>query len=182
MKSLLLTLPIVALFALSGCGTPGPIYQSNLDRANQYLSNGNASAAEAELLGIQSSFELEDGSPLEQLGFHKAYADTSLQLGFLAEPVFLSRDALDPTTIAARTQAIEAARKQYREARKLVIATILATDMTCHFGLTDELKAFVKDRLAPYKYPRYIEFVDELPKTATGKIQRFRLRASEEGA
>ena len=40
----------------------------------------------------------------------------------------------------------------------------------------DELKAFVKDRLAPYKYPRVIEFVDELPKTATGKIQRFKLR------
>ncbi|HET7795785.1 MAG TPA: benzoate-CoA ligase family protein [Rhizobacter sp.] len=38
------------------------------------------------------------------------------------------------------------------------------------------LKAFVKDRLAPYKYPRYIEFIAELPKTATGKIQRFRLR------
>ncbi|AOZ09842.1 benzoate-CoA ligase family protein [Cupriavidus malaysiensis] len=39
-----------------------------------------------------------------------------------------------------------------------------------------ELKAFVKDRLAPYKYPRLIEFVDGLPKTATGKIQRFKLR------
>jgi benzoate-CoA ligase len=46
----------------------------------------------------------------------------------------------------------------------------------------DELKAFVKDRLAPYKYPRFIEFVDELPKTATGKIQRFRLRERERGA
>ncbi|MBO9648438.1 MAG: benzoate-CoA ligase family protein [Variovorax sp.] len=43
----------------------------------------------------------------------------------------------------------------------------------------DELKAFVKERLAPYKYPRFIEFVDELPKTATGKIQRFRLRERE---
>ncbi|HKN28142.1 MAG TPA: benzoate-CoA ligase family protein [Roseiarcus sp.] len=42
-----------------------------------------------------------------------------------------------------------------------------------------ELKAFVKDRLAPYKYPRAIEFVLELPKTATGKIQRFRLREME---
>jgi benzoate-CoA ligase len=40
----------------------------------------------------------------------------------------------------------------------------------------DELKAFVKERLAAYKYPRVIEFIDELPKTATGKIQRFRLR------
>ncbi|MBN8750743.1 MAG: benzoate-CoA ligase family protein [Variovorax sp.] len=41
------------------------------------------------------------------------------------------------------------------------------------------LKAFVKERLAPYKYPRLIEFIDELPKTATGKIQRFRLREKE---
>jgi benzoate-CoA ligase len=42
-----------------------------------------------------------------------------------------------------------------------------------------DLKAFVKERLAPYKYPRAIEFLDELPKTATGKIQRFRLRERE---
>jgi benzoate-CoA ligase len=44
-------------------------------------------------------------------------------------------------------------------------------------ALGDELKAFVKDKIAPYKYPRWIEFVGELPKTATGKIQRFKLRA-----
>ena len=43
-----------------------------------------------------------------------------------------------------------------------------------------ELKAFVKERLAPYKYPRYIEFVADLPKTATGKIQRFKLREQEQ--
>jgi benzoate-CoA ligase len=42
-----------------------------------------------------------------------------------------------------------------------------------------ELKAFVKDKLAPYKYPRQIEFVADLPKTATGKIQRFKLRELE---
>jgi benzoate-CoA ligase len=45
-----------------------------------------------------------------------------------------------------------------------------------------ELKHFVKDRLAPYKYPRAIEFVAELPKTATGKIQRFRLRERDAAA
>ena len=43
----------------------------------------------------------------------------------------------------------------------------------------DDLKAFVKGRLAAYKYPRTIEFLDDLPKTATGKIQRFRLRERE---
>ena len=42
-----------------------------------------------------------------------------------------------------------------------------------------ELKAFVKERLAPYKYPRFIEFLSDLPKTATGKIQRFKLRELE---
>jgi benzoate-CoA ligase len=43
----------------------------------------------------------------------------------------------------------------------------------------EQLKAFVKEKLAPYKYPRAIEFIAELPKTATGKIQRFRLRERE---
>ena len=41
----------------------------------------------------------------------------------------------------------------------------------------DELKAHVKAVLAHYKYPRWVEFVGELPKTATGKIQRFKLRS-----
>ena len=45
-----------------------------------------------------------------------------------------------------------------------------------------ELKAFVKDKLAPYKYPRQIVFVTDLPKTATGKIQRFKLRDQESAA
>lgn len=42
-----------------------------------------------------------------------------------------------------------------------------------------DLQDFVKERLAPYKYPRFVEFVPELPKTATGKIQRFKLRERE---
>jgi len=40
----------------------------------------------------------------------------------------------------------------------------------------DALKLHVKDQLAPFKYPRWVEFVETLPKTATGKIQRFKLR------
>ncbi|MBM3222840.1 MAG: benzoate-CoA ligase family protein [Candidatus Tectomicrobia bacterium] len=43
--------------------------------------------------------------------------------------------------------------------------------------LTAELQEFVKTKIAPYKYPRWIECVSDLPKTATGKIQRFKLRA-----
>jgi benzoate-CoA ligase family protein len=43
--------------------------------------------------------------------------------------------------------------------------------------LATELQQFVRQRLAEYKRPRWVEFVPELPKTATGKIQRFKLRA-----
>lgn len=43
-------------------------------------------------------------------------------------------------------------------------------------ALQEALQDFVKTRIAPYKYPRWIEFVDALPKTATGKIQRFLLK------
>ena len=43
-------------------------------------------------------------------------------------------------------------------------------------ALAAELQQHVKAQLAPYKYPRWIEFIEELPKTATGKIQRFKLR------
>jgi 2-aminobenzoate-CoA ligase len=44
---------------------------------------------------------------------------------------------------------------------------------------TKSLQDFVKNEIAPYKYPREIEFVSELPKTETGKLQRFRLRERE---
>ena len=50
-----------------------------------------------------------------------------------------------------------------------------------HAVTADELKTHVKQQLAPYKYPRWIEFVGELPKTATGKIQRFKLRQKSAG-
>jgi len=48
--------------------------------------------------------------------------------------------------------------------------------------LAAELKAFVKDKIGKWKYPRWIEFSEDLPKTATGKIQRFKLRERDDSA
>lgn len=45
--------------------------------------------------------------------------------------------------------------------------------------VAEDIQAFVKGRIASYKYPRWVVFMDELPKTATGKIQRYRLRQLE---
>jgi benzoate-CoA ligase len=55
-------------------------------------------------------------------------------------------------------------------------AFVVLKDGSGDDALAQDIQTFVKGRIAPYKYPRWIEFVDELPKTATGKIQRFKLR------
>ncbi|HTN28601.1 MAG TPA: benzoate-CoA ligase family protein [Burkholderiales bacterium] len=55
---------------------------------------------------------------------------------------------------------------------------VLKAGRTGDEKLQAALQQHVKDRLAPYKYPRWIEFLPELPKTATGKIQRFKLRGA----
>ena len=56
---------------------------------------------------------------------------------------------------------------------------VLKEGQTPSADLARELSAFVKDRTLPHKYPRRVEFVSDLPKTATGKIQRYKLRTPE---
>jgi len=53
---------------------------------------------------------------------------------------------------------------------------VLRPDESGSPRLVKELQDFVKERIAPYKYPRRVEFADALPRTATGKLQRYRLR------
>jgi 2-aminobenzoate-CoA ligase len=53
---------------------------------------------------------------------------------------------------------------------------VLHAGDTAEEGLEEELQEWVKRRIAPYKYPRAIEFAPALPRTETGKLQRFRLR------
>ncbi len=56
---------------------------------------------------------------------------------------------------------------------------VLRDPARAHPGTAKELQDFVKAEIAPYKYPRRIEFVDNLPRTETGKLQRFKLRQQE---
>lgn len=57
---------------------------------------------------------------------------------------------------------------------------VIAADREAGVDLVRELQDFVKQNIAPYKYPRAIEFVDALPKTSTGKVQRNVLRQREQ--
>lgn len=65
---------------------------------------------------------------------------------------------------------------------QVVKATIVLTKQyTASEELTKELQNYVKKQTAPYKYPRIVEFVPELPKTISGKIRRVEIRkASQE--
>lgn len=81
--------------------------------------------------------------------------------------------------LIAHPQVLEAAVVGYADPHGLIkpkALVVLKELAHASEALIDELKAHVKERLAPYKSPRWIEFVGELPKTATGKIQRFKLR------
>jgi benzoate-CoA ligase family protein len=82
-------------------------------------------------------------------------------------------------TLVGHPAVLEAAVVGHEDTDRLVkpkAFVVLKEGQTAAATLEDELKGFVKGRLAPYKYPRWIEFVPALPKTATGKIQRFKLR------
>jgi acyl-coenzyme A synthetase/AMP-(fatty) acid ligase len=82
-------------------------------------------------------------------------------------------------TLIGHPAVFEAAVVGQEDTDKLVKPRAFIVLKEGHAGspqLEAELKSFVKDKIAPYKYPRWIEFVTELPKTATGKIQRFKLR------
>ncbi|MGH3372055.1 MAG: AMP-binding enzyme, partial [Nocardioidaceae bacterium] len=59
---------------------------------------------------------------------------------------------------------------------------VLAPEVEPTDELVKALQDFTKSQIAPYKYPRAIEFVDALPRTATGKLQRFRLREEADQA
>jgi 2-aminobenzoate-CoA ligase len=63
--------------------------------------------------------------------------------------------------------------------QKVKAFVVAAAGFTASDGLIEDLQAHVKRTIAPYKYPRAIEFVDALPKTATGKLRRSELRVRE---
>ena len=97
-----------------------------------------------------------------------------------AQPTVVRRhDREVEAALASHEAVLEAAVVGVEDGEKLVkpkAYVVLKQAGDASDELTKALQQHVKGRLAPYKYPRWIEFVPELPKTATGKIQRFKLR------
>ncbi len=87
--------------------------------------------------------------------------------------------------LATHDAVMEAAVVGHADASELIkpkAFVVLKPGQAATPALANELQEHVKARLAPFKYPRWIEFVTELPKTATGKIQRFKLRGRAQAA
>jgi benzoate-CoA ligase len=83
------------------------------------------------------------------------------------------------SALQSHEAVLEAAVVAQLDEQKLVkpkAYVVLKSGVPASADLAAALQQHVKTRLAPYKYPRWIDFIDELPKTATGKIQRFKLR------
>jgi benzoate-CoA ligase len=78
--------------------------------------------------------------------------------------------------LVSHEAVLEAAVVGQEDAERLVKPKAFVVLKPGRSATVEDLQGWVKSRLAPYKYPRWIEFVAELPKTATGKIQRFKLR------
>jgi len=83
------------------------------------------------------------------------------------------------SALAEHETVLEAAVVAYREPTELYTAkafVVLREGISPTPELAQELKDFVKHRITPYKCPRHLEFVDTLPKSATGKLLRYKLR------
>ena len=102
--------------------------------------------------------------------------DIIISAGYRIGP-FEVEDALISHPAVAEAAAVASPHEERGDVVKAYV--ILAEGYDPSDDLVDELQAFMKEETAPYKYPRRIEFVDELPKTSSGKIRRIELRERE---
>jgi benzoate-CoA ligase len=106
--------------------------------------------------------------------WHAGRSDDMLKVGGLwvspieVEHVLLEHDAVRECAVVAREDA---------DGLVKPLAFVVLRDGNAGTpALAAALQDFVRTRLADYKRPRWVEFLDELPRTATGKVQRFKLR------
>jgi 2-aminobenzoate-CoA ligase len=133
----------------------------NDDRQMNYVQNGWNITGDACLI-------TEDG----YIAYHTRYDDMIITAGYNVSGLEVENVILDHPKVN-ECAVIGAA----DEARGQIVAAyvVVANDVTASQQFDLELKDYVKTKIAPYKYPRKIVFLDELPRNESGKIQRFRL-------
>ena len=122
-----------------------------------------------------------DKYTVDEAGYHtySGRTDDMLKVGGIYVSPFEVEGAL-----LSHPDVLEAAVIGQADADQLIkpkAYIVTKAGVTGDAALAEKLQQHVKSKLAPYKYPRWGEFASELPKTATGKIQRFKLRAKSQG-
>ena len=103
--------------------------------------------------------------------------DVIISAGYRIGPFEVESACLEHPAVA---EAAAVASPDERRGNVVKAFVVLATGHEPSDTLAEEIKAFVRDHLSAYAYPRKIEFVSELPKTLTGKIRRIELRQQEQ--
>jgi acetyl-CoA synthetase len=102
--------------------------------------------------------------------------DVIIAAGYRIGPFEVESACLEHAAVA---EAAAVASPDERRGNVVKAFIVLASGHSPSDALVEEIQRFVRDRLSAYAYPRRIEFVDELPKTLTGKIRRIELRQRE---
>jgi len=143
-------------------GPTGCRYLDDLDNQRKYVQNGWNLTGDAYLVDDEGYFWYQ--ARTDDMIISSGYNISGPEV----ENVLLSDPAVAECAVVG---APDEARGQ------IVKAFIVASaGVECGESLTRRLQDFVKAQLAPYKYPRAIEYVTALPRTLTGKLQRYRLR------
>src|SRR3954471_1363740 len=149
-------------------------------RSNPHYPLGywNNEEASRETFGGQW-FHTKDAASMDEDGYvwYEGRADdVIIAAGYRIGPFEVESDCLEHPAVA---EAAAVASPDERRGMVVKAFTILAEGHEASDDLVKEIQAHVRDRLSAYAYPRKIEFVDELPKTLTGKIRRIELRQAE---
>ncbi|HZK78279.1 MAG TPA: AMP-binding protein, partial [Gemmatimonadaceae bacterium] len=157
-------LPLGSIGRLAVRGPTGCRYLDNIEQQRKYLENGWNITGDSYKLDADGYFWYQERTDdmIISGGYNIA--------GPEVENVLLEHQAVMECAVVGEPD---------EERGHLVKAFIvLRAQDEANSELVKELQEFVKARIAPYKYPRAIEFTDALPRTSTGKLQRYRLRES----
>jgi 2-aminobenzoate-CoA ligase len=158
-------LPAGSVGRLAVRGPTGCRYLDNIPQQKKYVENGWNLTGDSYKLDAEGYFwyQARTDDMIISGGYNIA--------GPEVENVLLEHQAVQECAVIAQAD---------EERGHIVKAfVVLRKEHSGDDRLVKELQDFVKERIAPYKYPRSIEFAESLPRTATGKLQRYRLR--EEG-
>ena len=124
-------------------------------------------------------FHTKDAARMDDAGYiwyEGRSDDVIIAAGYRIGPFEVESACLEHPAVA---EAAVVASPDERRGHVVKAFVVLAAGHEPADELADEIKAFVRERLSAYAYPRRVEFVDALPKTLTGKIRRIELRERE---